>query len=138
MAVLVEGISVIIRREAIAEKFPGGWDAFVCDVPNRTLCADDKLTRIGFMSPEDVKAYVEDLERHGLIYLENENAIDLVVVDQIRGPTTQCEWIEFGHINMDGDANKRVAACQVASVVSHKQLELFLFLLRERGSVQPG
>ena len=61
MAVLVEGISVIIRRRVIEEKFPGGWDAFVEDVPNETLCADDELARVGFMSPDDVKAYCKKL-----------------------------------------------------------------------------
>lgn len=112
MAVLVEGISVIIRREAIAEKFPGGWYAFEHDVPNRTLCADDKLARVGFMSPEDVKSYVEHLEKHGFFYLKNGKAIDLVVVDQIRGLAAGCDWVEFGHVQIDGSCDKRVATCQ--------------------------
>jgi len=34
MAVLVEAISVIVRREAIAAKLPGGWSHFVDEVPN--------------------------------------------------------------------------------------------------------
>jgi len=46
MTVLVEGISVIIKREVIERKFPGGWQDFVKDVPNQTLCADDELARI--------------------------------------------------------------------------------------------
>jgi hypothetical protein len=45
MAVLVEAISVIIKRTAIDEKWPGGWEAFVRDVPNRTLCFD-RLLRV--------------------------------------------------------------------------------------------
>jgi hypothetical protein len=56
MTVLVEAISVIIRRKAIDKNFPGGWDDFVKDVPNQTLCADDKLAQVGFMSPQDAKA----------------------------------------------------------------------------------
>jgi len=40
MPVLVEATSVIIKRSAIDEKWPGGWESFVRDVPNQTLCAD--------------------------------------------------------------------------------------------------
>ena len=58
MSVLVEGISVIIKRKKIDEMFPGGWDAFVEDVPNRTLCADDELARVGFMSSPDAEAFI--------------------------------------------------------------------------------
>jgi hypothetical protein len=34
MAVLVEGISVIVRRDAIERKLKGGWATFVGAVPN--------------------------------------------------------------------------------------------------------
>ena len=43
MAVLVEAISVIVRRNAIESKYRCGWKAFVDDVPNSTLCADDEI-----------------------------------------------------------------------------------------------
>jgi len=112
MAVLVEGISVIIRRKIIEEKFPGGWDAFVEDVPNQTLCADDELARIGFMSPADVRAYVKHLEGHGFKYLSQERAVDLVVADQLQGPVTQCDWGQFGHVAVGGNESQQVAACR--------------------------
>jgi len=112
MAVLVEGISVIIRRKAIEEKFSGGWEAFVDDVPNQTLCADDELARVGFMSPADVKAYVGHLEEFGLCYLSQGRAVDLVVGDQLQGPATPCDWGQFGHVNVGGDPSQRVAACR--------------------------
>jgi hypothetical protein len=30
-------------------------------------------------------------------------------VDQLRGPTTPCEWVEFGHVELDGN---RVSCCR--------------------------
>ena len=96
MAVLVEGISVIVRRDAIEGKFRGGWPAFVTLAPNATLCADDHLARIGFMAPSDVERFVDSLERAGLAFQSQGKAIDLAVVDQVRGPTIDCEWLEFG------------------------------------------
>jgi hypothetical protein len=68
VAILVEAISVVIKRSAIDKNFPGGWDAFVEDCPNQTLCADSGLSRVGFMSPVDVESYVKHLEEIGLVY----------------------------------------------------------------------
>jgi len=58
MAVLVEAISVIVRVDSINKKFPGGWIGFKDHVPNQTLCADNELARVGFMTSEDVKNFV--------------------------------------------------------------------------------
>ena len=49
MPVLTEGTSVVIRADRLIEKFPGGWDEFKKGVPNKTLCADNELVRVGFM-----------------------------------------------------------------------------------------
>jgi hypothetical protein len=113
MAVLIEGISVVIRTEALLNKFSGGWNAFLSIVPNKTLCSDDEVTRVGFMTPQDVGVFINQLQQSGLEFLNSGNAIDLVVIDQLRGPTTPCGWIEFGHINMNANGNK-VAACRLA------------------------
>ena len=58
MAVLVEAISVVVRREAIDRSFAGGWDSFVSLVPNATLCSDGQLARVGFMDPKAVERFV--------------------------------------------------------------------------------
>ena len=88
------------------------WGRFVADAPNSTLCADGELAHVGFMAPEAVRDFVLRLERRGMRYLENGAARDVVVVDQQRGPMVACDWVEFAHVNLDGDAGKRVAACQ--------------------------
>jgi hypothetical protein len=113
MAVLVEAISVVIRADALLAAYNGDWDAFKRTIPNETMCADGELVRVGFMSPEDVEAYVAQLSDAGLTYLEDGVAKDLVVVDQMRGPLVKCEWIEFGHVNLDNDPLMCVAACRL-------------------------
>jgi hypothetical protein len=100
MAVLIEGISVVVRRVAISEAFQGGWDEFVANVPNATLCADTHLARIGFMTPRDVEFFVRLLQKNGLRFVEDGRPRDIIVVDQTTGPTTPCEWIEYGHIDL--------------------------------------
>jgi hypothetical protein len=114
MAVLVEAISVVIRCDRLLGAFGNDWEAFKRIVPNKTLCADNELARVGFMSPDDVRVFVETLHRHGLTYLLDGAAQDLIVVDQLRGPVAACDWVEFGHISLDGDQKKRVAACRLS------------------------
>lgn len=111
MAVLVEAISVIVKRSSIAEKYPGGWDAFVEAVPNRTLCADAEIARVGFMAPDDTEGFCNQLDLCGLAYVENGEAQDLVVADQQRGFAAKCSWAEFGHIPF-GPKGEPVAACR--------------------------
>ena len=66
MAGLVEGISVIVRRDAIEEKIRGGLSAFLAAVPNGTCCMDDDLVRVGFMASEDADEYLRRLTAEGL------------------------------------------------------------------------
>lgn len=102
MAVLMEGISVVVRRDAIESRYPGGWSAFSQSPPNNTFCADDSLARIGFMNPDDVRAYLTMLERSGLKFQDEGRAIDCAVVDQVRGPTTSVEWLSLGKVDIEG------------------------------------
>lgn len=113
MAVLVEAISVLIRADALLAAFKDDWEAFKAEVPNETLCADGELARVGFMVPDDARAFVEHLARFGLVFQEAGTARDLVVVDQQRGPTVRCDWLEFGYVNLDRDPTKRVACCRL-------------------------
>lgn len=114
MAVLIEAISVVVRADALLSKFHGGWDAFKERIPNQTLCADNEIARVGFMSPSDVESFVRLLERSGLTYLEDGQAIDLVVADQLHGLSSPCAWAEFGHVNLGNDPKQRIAACRFA------------------------
>lgn len=113
MAVLVEGISVIIKASTIVDKYPDGWEGFKANVPNNTLCADGELVRIGFMNPSDVKVFIESLEDYGIIYQKDNSSNDLVVVDQLHGFASKCDWAEFGKIDFNNDPNKKVSACRI-------------------------
>jgi hypothetical protein len=111
MAVLVEGISVIIRADRL--EAVGGWDAFKALVPNETLCADGELVRVGFMAPSAVRNFIAELQNRGLDFSKAGPAADIVVADQQRGFTSACDWAEFGHIDWDRDPAKPVAAARL-------------------------
>ncbi|PYJ63762.1 MAG: hypothetical protein DME24_00675 [Verrucomicrobia bacterium] len=120
MAVLIEAISVVIRAEAILAHYPGGWEEFRDACPNQTLCADGELIRVGFMTPQDTQRFIEDLGRHGIEYLRDGRAADLVVADQQRGLAAPCDWAEFGRVAWEGDHRKQVAACRAKDSKSNQ------------------
>ncbi|MDA8107304.1 MAG: hypothetical protein M0015_01575 [Betaproteobacteria bacterium] len=110
MAVLIEAICVVARRDAIAARLAGGWEAFVAAAAGGTLCADDELARVSFLSPREAEAFVGKLEAQGLRLEEAGRALDMAVVDQIGGFTLPCAWAEFGEVDTGG--GKWVAACR--------------------------
>lgn len=112
MSVLVEGISIIIKREAIEQRTPGGWEGFLNIVPNLTLCFDDHLARVGFMGPPDVEQFSSVLRAHGLRFVENDQFVDFAIVDQIEGPTLPCTWLEFFRLTLF-HPHIDVAACKL-------------------------
>jgi len=114
MSVLVEGHSVIVRCAAIHHRYAGGWEQFIADVPNRTLCSDSEIVRVGFMSPADEQAYIGHLGRCGLRYCENGTAVDLAAAFQLGGLKVPCDWLEFGRVYLDiGCASASVACCRL-------------------------
>lgn len=113
MAVLVEGISVIMRQDRLIEAFEGDWDAFETLLPNDTLCGDNELVRVGFLSPPDVQGFVECLGTYGLVHLKAGRSVDIVIADQQFGFSAPCDWAEMVSTNWDGDPAKRVPACRM-------------------------
>ncbi len=114
MAVLTEGLSVIVRRSAIDGRFQGGWAAFVAQLPPDSLCDDGELARVGFKDSIEAEAFVRALTRAGLVFVDDRGgqARDLAVVDQLVGLTTPCDWLEVGSAQLAEDGT-RVGACRL-------------------------
>ena len=110
MAVLAEAISVIVRRDAIDRVYPSGWAGFLDDVPNASLCTDGELARVGFLQPPEVKKFLDALSSRGLVVEAEDKFIDVAVVDQQRGPTLPCDWLEFGRFPI-GEEGGKAAMC---------------------------
>lgn len=113
MAVLVEGISVILRQDRIIEAYGGDWDAFEALIPNETICGDNELVRVGFLSPPDVRGFVECLGMFGLVHLDGGLSIDIVIADQQFGFSAPCDWAEMVSTNWGGDRTKKIPACRL-------------------------
>jgi hypothetical protein len=100
MPVLVEANSIIVRVEAIHDRFNGGWAAFTDDVPNSTLCNDGDIARVGFMNPNDGSDYIDRLVSCGLVFKRGEQCQDIGVALQDEGLALPCEWLDYGTIEI--------------------------------------
>jgi hypothetical protein len=101
MAILIEAINVVLRLQTLRDKYPGGIEGFQEDCPNRSYCADDHLVRVGFLQPDEMEAFGDQLEEQGLQGMLDGKCVDFVIVDQMHGPTATCEWFEWGR-HVDG------------------------------------
>ena len=102
MAVLVEGISVLVRKDSVRDKMIGGEARFRLLIPNAMFCEDDQLARVGFLDPTDVGSFIDELTDVGLVAVENDKFVDIAVCDQQTGCTLKCDWIEFCHLPIEG------------------------------------
>jgi hypothetical protein len=113
VAVLIEANSVVVRADRLLAALENDWEGFKRTVPNKTQCADGELVRVGFMVPDDAYAYIRHLESLGCRYNTNGNVTDIAFIEQARGLLGQCDWAEYGHINLGQHKNQRVAACRL-------------------------
>lgn len=113
MAVLIEAVSVIVRMEAIQNKFFGGISAFYAAIPNDTYCSDGSLCRVGFMSDADAHFYMSELMRNGLHRpLDNKENTDIAYAQQDVGLVRPCSWLTTGPFVIDHE-NHTVLACSL-------------------------
>lgn len=111
MAVLVEALSVVVRKKSIESKFKGGWAHFVASVPRDAFCSDEELACVRFLRPEEVGEFIGWLEEGGLVFVIHDHTIDIAVMDQFNGPTgppNSTNWLEFSRLGTPGN---RISAC---------------------------
>lgn len=101
MSVLVEALTLVVRRTSLELAFPGGAEAFLSQAselphPPRFACNDDPhLVNVSFEEPAHAYAAIRLLEANGLVELCEDGAEDFVKVDQCDGPSLPCTWLEW-------------------------------------------
>ena len=97
MAVLIEMISVIIKRSSIENNLPSNQYLALMDyVLQNPSCMDEDILCIHMNSPMLTSSFVDFSKECHLNWGE-----DFIIVDQNDGVTTDCEWIQFTHIGAD-------------------------------------
>jgi len=101
MSVLVEAISLVIRRAALDQKFEGGTNAFLSycasrlSSEHRYACSDDHLVCLSYYTNDAADRGAVPLLGAGLIEIENDEFADFAVIDQHYGPVLDCRWLEW-------------------------------------------
>lgn len=112
MAVLIEAYSVIVRVQAIRDKYFGGVKAFMDDIPNSTFCTDGAVGRVGFMSLDDAFFYSAELMKKGLHSEMVDENTDIAYAMQDVGVMEKCSWLIAEKLIIDKNGNE-VTACSL-------------------------
>lgn len=93
MAILIEAFNVIVKDDVFTEMLEKR-KLFLETIPTKAFCSDGLLYRVGFMDSRYAYDYINFLEQEiGLTYLEEfKNSKDIVIVNMLTGPTTNCTW----------------------------------------------
>ena len=67
MAILIEGVTVVVPVASLHTRFPGGLSAFEEQAPNATFRSDGIVAGISFMVLADAWTFVRTLVRRGFV-----------------------------------------------------------------------
>jgi hypothetical protein len=113
MAVLVEGVCLLLRCDSVNRLYPGGVAALADECTAQAVCADEELMALTFEDSDAAEEYLAELEQYGFRHLHNDMAVDAVLADPHLGPISPCGWAEYGQAAIDSDETKRVAICSM-------------------------
>jgi hypothetical protein len=101
MAVLIECLTLVVRKFDLDVRYPGGTDTFLnacLEVPEppRFICnLDEHLVNLSFYSPEHLEPCWQLLVDNGFTDVEDNRFLDMAYIDQHHGPTMPCDWLEW-------------------------------------------
>ena len=75
---------------------PGGIVTYANLVPNRTFCADQFLTRVGFLDFPSANAFLASLRKFGLTHHNVDEGPDVGVLHQDEGLLGPARWLQWG------------------------------------------
>jgi hypothetical protein len=100
MPVLIEGISVLLRKGPIHERYQGGYAQFLFDLNGYvSFTACNQLLCVQYKNHEEARALLQMLASKGmrvaLINEEDPRKTDVVLVDQVFGASFPVHWIDL-------------------------------------------
>lgn len=104
MSVLIQGFTVVVKRDCIETDGLGAFQHFYADfgVSPEFFCdADPFLVTIGFRSLRDAGDTIGMLKQVGCTESRVGDAGEFVVVNQYDGPLTPCAWLQWERFTDD-------------------------------------
>jgi hypothetical protein len=106
MAIQIEFLNLVIKRSSLDQSYPGGSQAFIKEhqpFDGRVNCYDEFLVKFGAMSSSDMNELTTWAKTLGLADQsqidETQYAEDFCVLDELMGPLSKCDWIEYDQRN---------------------------------------
>jgi ADP-ribosylglycohydrolase len=96
MGIVLEFYTLIVRRDAIDLKYPGGFPAFIRDFGYGTFRADRYLAAVSHMGPHGIEGDLAFLAARGFNIRDDRAWLDVVVMNHFGGLLNPgvCDWIE--------------------------------------------
>jgi hypothetical protein len=121
--VLIEGVSVLLRKGSIHERYKGGYAQFLFDLNDYvSFTASNQLLCVSYKSHDEARALLNMLAGNGmrvsLINEEDPSKTDAVLVDQVFGPSVRVWWIDLIPVSR---SRKMKAEVEVESKAQSKQ-----------------
>lgn len=100
MPVLIEGVSVLLRKGPIHERYQGGYAQFLFDLNGYvSFTACNQLLCVQYKNHEEARTLLQMLASKGmrvaLINEEDPKKTDAVLVDQVFGASFPVHWIDL-------------------------------------------
>ena len=100
MSILLECLAVVVPRRVLDVSYPGGADALIerawsAEHPARSALYDESLVVLSFWNPEDARAELDHLMSHDMVYVDNDECVEICVCDQELGPVMPCSWLAW-------------------------------------------
>ena len=124
MAVAIRFITIVVKKDAIEQKVPGGWISWLSKHKNKLgkICwHDESLFAISWMNNADIAAQIKEYEEKGLSLQSQDPEKkqpkgDMCIVEMMQF-STHCDWLEiieddasFGisGVKLSGDEAKNI------------------------------
>jgi hypothetical protein len=123
MPVLIEGVSILLRKGSIHERYKGGYAQFLFDLNDYvSFTASNQLLCVSYKTHDEARALLNMLAGNGmrvaLINEEDPSRTDAVLVDQVFGPSVRVWWIDLIPVSR---SRKMKAEVKVESKAQSKQ-----------------
>ncbi len=116
MPILIEDMTVVVRREILDRKWPGGANAFLEIIPNASRCDDGALVGASFDKFGDANRLLGQLQDAGFEVCTRGEWRDAAMVLQRSLPERWCAWLELALVELYPGA--RVLAARTESSTS--------------------